>query len=199
MNTVRPALLGFGLSCLVATTAQAQVTPQMRDGIAGARYVPAYSVAQRAAALQTALSLSRLPVLGASVSVTPDAPYAGDGTHLSFWKTSFVLGTPAGGEAGVNFWGIHSEGHINVGFKSAGGRATAVDCRLLSDGPITYKIYAGAQGTPAGQGRSVPRDGHFLLIVGGPAGGGEISVEMWPTPRDRPLGFFGCELSVVMQ
>ena len=117
----------------------------MRDGIpGGARPVPRYSDAERASAAQAVLTLPAPPMLGGTVTLTPDAPYAWSGAHLSFWKPSFLLGTAAGGEGGVNFWGIHNQGHVNVGFTATGGTTYLLDCRLLTAGRVTYKIYDGA-------------------------------------------------------
>jgi hypothetical protein len=132
-----------------------------------------------------------------TASLTPNAPYGNGGAHLSFWKPSFVLGTPAGGEAGVNFWNIHNQGHINVGFTAPRMKPTLVDCRLLSTRPITYKVYSGGAAAPGAAGESALDHGHFLLMVAGTGDGGPISVELWPTPDTTAMGFLGCELSTI--
>jgi hypothetical protein len=143
------------------------------------------------------LGLASPPVLGATVTLTPDAPYAWSGAHLSFWKPSFVLGTPAGGEGGVNFWGIHNEGHVNVGFTASGGTRYLLDCRLLTAGKVTYKIYDGAAEQLRDSSQAGVADGHLFLIVGASRAGGAVSVELWPTPVTEPLGFLGCDVSAV--
>ncbi|GEM_PF-2992595 len=168
---------------------------EMRHGMADARFVEIYSPAQRAEALQRALHLASPPELGVSVALTPNAPFARDGSHLSFWKPSFVIGTEAGGEAGINFWGLRQEGHMNVGVAPAG--PVALDCRLLSAGRIAYKIYAGdALRTQAD---AALQDGHFLLMLSPSRPGEPISVELWPSPGTEPLGIFGCDVSAVEQ
>ena len=164
---------------------------EMQHGMADARFVNNYSPAQRAEALQRALLLTSPPKLGASVALTPNAPFARDGSYLSFWKPSFVIGTEAGGEAGINFWGLHQEGHMNVGLTPAG--PVALDCRMLSAGRIAYKIYAGdALRTQAD---AALHDGHFLLMLSPSRPGEPISVELWPSPGTEPLGIFGCDVS----
>jgi hypothetical protein len=173
----------------------AQLTPQMRDGIAGARYIPAYGDDQRTLTVQKLLRLAKLPKLG-TASLTPNAPLAADGAHLSFWKTSFVLGTPAGGEAGVNFWGIHTGGHINVGF-TASGRAAVLDCRVL--GRVVHKLYIDADSEPREQAETPLDDGHLLLVLPPVALGTPVSVELWPVPADAAMGLLGCEIDTPVE
>jgi len=174
-----------------------QISPQMRAGIANSAPVAVYSVAERATAAQQALGLSAPPALGAPVSLTPNTPYGLAGAHLSFWKPSFVLGTPSGGEAGVNFWGIHNEGHVNVGFLPAAAMTYLLDCRLLSAGSITWKIYSGESESLREQGKMALSHNHFLLLVHPAAPGEPVSVELWPTPLTEPMGLLGCDLSAV--
>jgi len=182
---------------MLSTSTAAGLTPQMRDGVSGARPVPRYTDAQRAAAAQRVLRLSVSPVLGGTVSLTPDAPFAWDGAHLSFWKPSFVVGTPGGGEGGVNFWGIHEGGHVNVGFPASAGTTTLLDCRLVTPGDVTYKIYDGTAERLRDSSQVTLADGHLLLLVDAARVGGPVSVELWPTPVTETLGFLGCEVSVV--
>jgi len=180
---------------LPAAHASDRALVEMQHGMADARFVDTYSPAQRAEALQRALLLASPPKLGASVALTPNAPFARDGSHLSFWKPSFVIGTEAGGEAGINFWGLHQDGHMNVGLAPAG--PVALDCRMLSAGRIAYKIYAGdALRTQAD---AALHDGHFLLMLSPSRPGESISVELWPSPGTEPLGIFGCDVSAVEQ
>jgi hypothetical protein len=164
-------------------------------GIPGAAFVAVYSTGQREKAVQAAMGLATRPALGVPVSLTPNAPYATDGSHLSFWKPSFVIGTPAGGEAGINFWGKYQDGHMNVALAAA--NSVLLDCRMPSAGNITYKIYAGNGGTPRRQGDRPLRDGHFLLMVTGLKRAEPQSVELWPKPRTQPVGIFGCDISAI--
>jgi hypothetical protein len=182
---------------LASPVTGAQISPQMRAGIANAGPVAVYSVAERAKAAQQVLGLTALPTLGTPVSLTPNAPYGRGGAHLSFWKPSFVLGTSGGGEAGVNFWGIHTEGHVNVGFLSTGASSYLLDCRLLSAGHITYKVFTGEGESPREHGEAALRDNHFILLLPAARPDGPVSVELWPTPVTEPMGLLGCDLSAV--
>jgi len=188
---------GLALAALLTAAApgRAQTLVEMQHGLPSARFVPAYAIGQRGRAVQRAMALSAQPMLGATVSLTPDAPYAADGSHLSFWKPSFVIGTASGGEAGINFWGKHQDGHMNVAF--AARNAVVLDCRMLSAGSITYKIYAGDGAMPREQGVRPLRDGHLLLMIAAPTAGDPLSVELWPTPDTQPVGIFGCDISAV--
>ena len=191
-NLARRSFAVFAIALLAAANARAQTVVEMQTGIPGAKFVPIYSMDARAAALQRAMHLAALPILGAPISLTPNAPYAPDGAHLSFWKPSYVIGTPDGGEAGINFWGKFQEGHMNVALADA--RPTLLDCRILSTGNITYKIYDG--GTLDRQGEAPLRDGHFLLAVSSSTQE-QVSVELWPAVNRQPVGIFGCELSAI--
>jgi len=173
----------------------AQLTPQMRDGIAGAQYVPAYSSEQRTQIVGKLLHLAKRPDLQ-TISLTPNAPFAENGAHLSFWKTSFVIGTPAGGEAGVNFWGIHTGGHINAGF-IASGTAEVLDCRML--GRVMHKLYVGAESEPREQAETPLDNGHLLVLLPAIARGTPVSVELWPVPEDATMGFLGCEIDKTVE
>jgi hypothetical protein len=192
----------FACSLVLATTgalpAAAQLSAQMREGFPGSGPVARYTPAQTRAALRKMLNLASTPALGEPVSLTPTAPYAKDGSHLSFWKPSFVLATADGGEAGVNFWGLYNEGHVNVGFTRRTGRPYVLDCRMLSTGGVDYKVYAGASGALRARG-AMPRTGqdHYLLMVTAAVAGEPVSVELWPSPTTARLGFLGCDLSMV--
>jgi hypothetical protein len=179
----------------LALAAISQLTAQMRDGIADARYIPAYSGEQRLHAVRKMLDLAKEPRLR-TISLTPNAPFAADGAHLSFWKTSFVLGTPEGGEAGVNFWGIRTGGHINVGF-TASGAAALLDCRVL--GRAVHKLYVGAESQPREQSGPALADGHLLLVLPVVARGTPVSVELWPEPADATMGLLGCEIDTPVE
>jgi hypothetical protein len=174
----------------LALAAVAQLTPQMREGIAGSGYIAPYAGEQRVRLVRTLLHLPKPPELQ-TISLTPNAPFARNGAHLSFWKTAFVLGTPAGGEAGVNFWGIHDGGHINVGFTS-GGAAAVLDCRVL--GRAMHKLCVGAASEPRDQSETPLTDGHLLLALPAVARGTSVSVELWPVPAEATMGFLGCEI-----
>ena len=183
---------------MLARTDGVDVSKTMRDGIPSAGYVPEYSVAEREHAAQKALSLGALPLLGPPVTLTPNAPFGSGGAHLSIWKPSFVLGTPGGGEVGVNFWGIHNEGHVNVGFTPTSTTGYLLDCRMLSAGPITYKVYDGVAESFRTQGQARLADGHLLLMVPTGQVGTAVSVELWPTPVTEPMGLLGCDVSMVL-
>ena len=186
-------LLGRAFLLLLASTpALAQVSPTMRTGIPDAVYVDRYAPDARAAAAQTALHLAKAPHLGAPVSLTPDQPYA-DGVALNIWKPSFVLGTDAGGEIGINFWGLHTDGHINIAFASANVKPQVLDCRVLSPGPVSYKVYSAGADKPVAEGKVPLFDHHLLMTVPDKA----TLVELWPTPSTAVLGFFGCDLSAM--
>ncbi len=174
----------------------AEVSAAMRTGIPDAAVVARYSPAERAAAAQAVLHLSALPRLGAPVSLTSDQPYAADGSALNFWKPSFVLGTQDGGEAGVNFWGVHNEGHINVAFTPSDTKTRLIDCRFLSDGPITYKVYSGGGDKPQVEQAVALAAHHILIAVPVEQADRPVLVEFWPTPTTQIAGFFGCDLSV---
>lgn len=169
--------------------AGAGLSPQMRDGIPGSAYVARYAPAERARIAGRKL--------GPPVPLTPNAPYGRGGAHLSFWKPSFVLATPEGGEAGVNFWGLYNEGHVNVGFTPTAAGPQLLDCRLLSAGGAAYKVYAGAGADPVEAGDLPLRDGHALLVVQATTPDEPISVELWPSPMTATFGFLGCDLSAI--
>lgn len=182
---------------LAERPATGELSPQMHDGFGATTSVPVYTVPEREHAARQTLGLATPLTLGEPVSVTPDAPWAWTGAHLSVWKPSFVLGTAGGGEVGINFWGIHNEGHVNVGFTAAAGSSYLLDCRVLTAGTVTYKIYDGAAETFRAQGPAAFADHHVMVQVGAVRIDGPVSVELWPTPVTEPLGFLGCDLSVV--
>ncbi len=181
---------GFLTPLPAKPSAPAQVSSAMRSGIPDAAFVDRYTPDARAAAVQTALHLAKPPHLGAPVSLTPNQAYA-DGAALNIWKPSFVLGSRDGGEAGINFWDLHSEGHINLAFTPRTAKAHLLDCRFLSAGPVTYKIYAEGADTPASQGQVALAAHHLLLAVPEKT----ALVEMWPAPASEVIGFFGCDVS----
>src|SRR5271166_5114441 len=92
MPRARTAVLVLTFVLATELPSPAQMLVEMQHGFPGARYVPIYSTGERAKAIQNALALSAPPVLSKSVSLTPNAPYAPDGSYLSFWKPSFVIG-----------------------------------------------------------------------------------------------------------
>ena len=190
--------LAIGVGAVMASLAlpaMAEVSAAMRTGIPDAAYVERYSPNDRAAAAQAVLHLSAPPHLGASVLLAPDQPYAPDGSALNIWKPSFVLGTRDGGEAGVNFWGVHDEGHINVAFTPADTKTRLIDCRFLSEGPITYKVYSGGGDKPSVEQPVALVAHHLLIAVPVEQANRPILVEFWPTPTTQVVGFFGCDLA----
>jgi hypothetical protein len=192
---LRAVALAIALAGATGAPALAQVSSFMRDGLPGAEFIPPSSESERAAAVQRAMRLPSPPRLRTLASLTPNRPYAEDGSRLHFWKPSFVIGSPAGGEAGVNFWGLHNEGHINVGFTPRSAKPRVLDCRLLSAGPVTYRIYVGDGAAPGAQGEARLSRGRFLLVVPIAAPGVPVSVELWPTPVTETMGFLGCDIS----
>jgi hypothetical protein len=185
--------LAFVALILVFTTGPSRA--QLRSAFPNAPVVPPYSPVERATAFRQLLHAAVPAKLGSPVSVNPNSPFAPDGTHLDFWKTSFVLGTPSGGEAGVNFWGIHNGGHINIGFQAGTATSYALDCRLLSAGAINYKVFTERGADPNSNGEFLLINNHLLLVVPTPEIGAAVLVELWPTTDSAPMGFLGCELS----
>ena len=188
------AMLVAGLPLTGKAGAGAQLSEQMRSAFPDARPVTPYSSEQVALTIQKILKLAAPPSLSTPIALTPDAPYSREGSHLSFWKPAFLLGTAAGGEAGINFWNIYHEGHVNVGFAAVSGQSVLMDCRLYSAGNIAYKIYSGEGGALSSQGELKISDGHVLLLVPNGAGTGLVSVELWPNPVQALMGFLGCNL-----
>jgi len=176
-----------------AGSASAQALVEIPSDMPGASYVPQLSDAQR-------LDVLRHLVKSASraerpVSLTPNAPYAPDGSHLSFWKPSFVIGTAGGGEAGINYWGKFQEGHMNIALPAGRTAQTFLDCRVLTAGRLEFKVYGGDKGELQDRGEITLQDNHAFLLL--PAAAQPASVELWPAPQTQPLGILGCELSAV--
>lgn len=201
MKPVGKRLWCLGLAALLWNGGTAHSTPleissAMRSEIPDATFVARYTPAERALAMQAQWHLARSPRLGPAISLSPNHPYADtDQAALNIWKPSFVLGTRDGGEAGINFWGLHNEGHINLAFTPHTTRTRVLDCRFLSAGKITYKIYKAGADKSAVEGQVELSDHHFLLAVPVEAANTPILVEMWPTPTPQVVGFFGCDLS----
>jgi acetyl esterase/lipase len=172
----------------------APISEPMRTGFPGAHAVAEYSDVQLVAAAQATLAVPSPPTLVRLAALTPDVPFAIGGAHLSFWKPSFVLGNADGGEAGVNFWNLYNEGHINVGFVATGAAATLMDCRMLSSSNFGYRIYAGDPAALGIHGQAPLVSGHLLLLVAAGTPAGEVSVELWPSAPRARIGFFGCDL-----
>lgn len=166
----------------------------MRAAFPHAAAIAAFDAAEIAKMLQKLLPPDAAPAVGDPQVVSPNAPQATGGAHLSFWKPAFLLGTPGGGEAGINFWNLYNEGHINVGFTPQADVSVLLDCTVYSSGEIAYKIYAGDAGVLTAHGELKTANGHALLLL--PAGGRTEpkSVELWPNPAHALLGFFGCTL-----
>ena len=189
------ALAGLG----PATAGAAEVSATLRAAMPDAVYVAPYTPEARAAAAQAVLHLGTRPQLGATVALTPNRTYGEDGSALNVWKPSYVLGTKDGGEIGLNFWGLHSEGHVNLALAPRKMKARLLDCRLLSAGPLTYKIYFAGVAAPVVQGQAALADRHLMLIVPASAAGKPILVELWPAPVTATVAFFGCDLSEIDQ
>lgn len=142
---------------------------------------------------------------GAAVIVIPGGGHRElwmdhEGYRVAHWLSDHGIAafvTPNGGEAGFNFCGIHNEGHVNVGFTAAPATSYLLDCRMLSAGVITYKIYHGVGETLRRQAEVPLADNHVMVMVAATKEGGLTPVELWPTPVTEPTGFLGCDLSVV--
>ena len=180
-----------------APAVAAQLSHQMREGLPNARYVPRYSPVQQAGAVQALLKLASPPTLSPPVSLTPDQPQGRDGVSLAFWKPSFVMGTADGGEAAMNFWGLYSEGHVDLNLASGQAGLQLLDCRLLAGGRIAFKVYGGADGMLRAQGETSLNDGHLLMVIPVASTDRPTSAEIWPAPGTAPLGFLGCDISAI--
>jgi hypothetical protein len=196
-HRIRSGLRTASLGLMIAGPAAAQALVALPHGMPGAKFIAPYTTAERARVVQKTLGLASPPALGNSATLTPNTPYAPDGSHLSFWKPSFVVGTPNGGEAGINFWGLTVEGHINVGFMSIAGRQRLLDCRVLSEGGVTFKTYLGDRTTSAVESDVPVNEGHVLMTVESLKTNVPVSVELWPARKTEPLGFFGCDLNTI--
>ncbi len=180
--------LSFCIVLAAAPTTAATLSSYMHDGIPGAAYIPRYSDAERQQVSGQKLS--------ATITLTPDSPYAADGTHFEVWKPSFVVGTADGGEIGVNFWNIHNEGHIDISLPPAESGDRLADCRVVTTGRIRYAIYIAKGDRPAIEEELTPYDGHVLIHIPTIADATDL-VELWPSPEDAPTGYLGCDISVV--
>jgi hypothetical protein len=189
-------LLSLALLGATSPAADSQALVEIRTGIPPARFIPEYSVLERARVAKRVLRLSVQPELGLSISLTPNASFAQDGSHLSFWKPSFVIGTENGGEAGINFWGHFEQGHVNVGVPAQRKKAVLLDCRVISGGDIAYKIYR-SSATPDEAGKISLHDGHLLLVVA--VGAAATSVELWPAREKQAVGILGCDLNTILE
>ena len=145
-------------------------------------------------ALLKLLPPDAVPTVGDPQVVSPNAPQAAGGAHLSFWKPSFLLGTAGDGEAGFNFWNLYNKGHVNVGFTPQAGVPLLLECRMYSSGDVAYKIYSGDAGTLTAQGNLKIKNGHALLLLPARSRTEPASVELWPHPAHALLGFIGCAL-----
>ncbi|MES1158441.1 MAG: hypothetical protein ABUL42_00955 [Terricaulis silvestris] len=195
-----PRLAFAALACtlfLAMPASAQQLSRFMSDGIPGASYVARYSPSERAVAARAALGLPAMPRLHLETTLSPNAPYASNGARMHAWKPSFDIGTEAGGEIGVNFWNLHTEGHVNVGFTPHDTKPRLLDCRFVGATPITYKIYRGVGENADGQGQVALAGGHFFLMVPSTTANELISVELWPTPVEGSYGLLGCDISIV--
>jgi hypothetical protein len=178
---------------IAAAVAAPSVSNAMRSDIPDAQYVSRYTPAERIQAARQVLHLSATYKIGPSVSLTPNQLYT-DAARLDMWHPAFVIGTADGGEAGVNFWGQHNQGHINVGFRSTNYDVHLLDCRMVSAEPVHYKLFTNKD-TPDKEGDVPLVDGHLLLLIPAVAEGQSGLVELWPQSETAVMGFFGCDLS----
>ena len=166
------------IAALIAAAAVAapSVSNAMRSDIPDAQYIGRYTTAERLQAARQVLHISATYKLGPAISLTPNQPYT-DNAHLDMWHPAFVLGTANGGEAGVNFWGQHDKGHINVGFRSPSYDVRLLDCRILSAEPIHYKLFTNKD-TPDKEDDTPLANGHLLLLLPAIAEGQSALVEL---------------------
>jgi hypothetical protein len=178
---------------IAAAVAAPSVSNAMRSDIPDAQYIPRYTIVQKTAAARQAINLSSAYKLRPAIFVTPNQPYASN-IRLEIWHPSFVLGTADGGEAGVNFWGQHNKGHINIGLNSPSYDVRLLDCRILSPEPVHYKLYTNKD-TPDTEGDVTLADGHLFLLLPAIAQNQPGLIELWPQSETAVMGFFGCDLS----
>lgn len=176
----------------VAAAAAPALSEPMRSAFPGAVPIAPFDARQIAKILQETLPDLSTPAVGMPQLVSPNAPQSADGMRLSFWKPAFLLGTSTGGEAGINFWNLYNEGHVNVGFRREAGVPLLLDCRMYSSGNVAYKVYSGEKGALTGHGELDIRNGHALLPLPAQGRAESVSVELWPNPSHALLGFFGC-------
>lgn len=186
--------LGAGGFLNSVPVSAAPLSEQMRAAFPGAAPVADYNPAQITKLLQKLLAPEIAPAVGEPTTVSPNAPSAANGTHLSFWKPAFLLGTAGGGEAGFNFWNLYNEGHVNIGFTRQRDVSMLLDCQLYSSGNVAFKVYAGDEGALSAQGELKLTNGHVLLLLPARDRKEPVSVELWPNPAHSLLGFFGCTL-----
>ncbi len=177
---------------MAAALAGPSVSQAMRSDLPDAAYVARYTPAQRLKAAQGALHMSARFKPGPAISLTPNQPYVG-GARLEIWRPAFVLGTAYGGEAGFNFWGLHNQGHINIGFTSTRHEVRLLDCRIVSPEPVHYKLYS-TKDTPDTEGDISLADGHLFLLLPAVPVGQPALIELWPQSETAVMGVFGCDL-----
>lgn len=194
MPQVSQLLLNVLLLGASSSAAMSQTLVEIQTGIPAARFVHEYSMAERARTAKRILGLSSPLSLGPSISLTPDAAFAQNGSHLSFWNPSFVIATKSGGEAGINFWERYEQGHMNVGLPAQANQHVLLDCRIISDGDIAYKIYRDGA-TPNRAGRASLVNRHLLLDVAA----GATSIEIWPARERQIVGILGCSLNTILE
>ena len=122
-------------------------------------------------------------------SITPYLPTAATATGAA------VVVIPGGGHR--ELWMDHEGYRVGQWLSDHGVAAFVLDCRLLSAGNITHKVFVGAAASPRDQGETSLIDNHLLLVVPVSASGVPISVELWPTPVSQTMGFLGCDLSAI--
>ena len=189
---------------LIAVTASAQTPLRTLSPATGAshRIVPkqsphlgpvphAYSVQQRALAVQKFLNLTSTPTLGQPFTLVPSAPFIAGVGELDYGRAtvwSGNIGAMADGEAVLL---ASDAGYVRVTFKAQAGKRYAFDCRISTAvAHLDYDISPGMiNGTaPVGQ------DGHILIAMDKLSTDQTVSVSLYP---DLPAFwvFFGCDVS----
>jgi hypothetical protein len=191
---------------LVAATASAETPLRTLSPATGTlhRIVPkqsprpgpaprAYTMQQRAFAVQKVLNLPVTPTLGQPITLTPSVPFIAGLAELEFsnatvWSGNITSAVPAGGQVQFNF---SEAGYVRIVFNARAGQRYAIDCRTSTD--VTHLNYDIAPGPMVG---TVPigQDGHVIIAMDKVPANGMVAVNLYPF---APAGwvFYGCDIS----
>ena len=153
----------------------------------------AYTVQQRALAVQKVLNLTVAPTLGQPITLTPSTPFIAGVAELEFssayvWSGNITSAVPAGGQ--VQFR-ISEVGYVRIVFSARAGQRYAFDCRLNTD--ISHFDYDIAPGMTNGN-VTIGQDGHILIAVEKAPTDRMVAVSLYPNaPADWI--FYGCDIS----
>jgi hypothetical protein len=153
----------------------------------------AYTMQQRAFAVQRVLNLPVTPTLGQPITLTPSAPFVAGLAELEFsnatvWSGNITSAVPAGGQVQFSF---SEAGYVRIVFNARAGQRYAIDCRTSTE--VTHLSYDIAPGLMVG---SVPvsQDGHIIIAMDKVPTNGMVAVDLYP---DGPASwvFYGCDIS----